>query len=145
MEPTIPVFRVDFDRCALGNVDRRTPSADHRREAELAGHDGRVAERATLFDDECAEQGKEGVDRRADECGDEHVAGLELFETLGRAGHDAGPAAVDLATDAEAVEDLLRRGRSSAFLEANQGPMVAWVIEAIVNEIRRGNPPPSVP
>ena len=25
------------------------------------------------------------------------------------------------------------------------GPMVAWVIEAIVNEIRRGNPPPPVP
>ena len=42
---------VDFDHCALGNVDRRTPSADHRWEAELAGHDGRVAEGATLFDD----------------------------------------------------------------------------------------------
>lgn len=48
---------VDFDVGAVGDARGGRVGADHRREAELAGHDRGVAQRSAFFHDEGADDG----------------------------------------------------------------------------------------
>lgn len=119
---------VDLDHRAIGDPGRCLARSDHGGQAELAGDDRGVAKRATLLDDERAENREDRVARRAGERGDQHVTRfeplewLEWLEWLDTVAHDAGSAAVWRITDAESVQDLVRvRGRIGAQVRHHGG------------------------